>query len=262
MMRACLLCAALAAEPSSDAEAGVQAFAEGRYEDAARILERAYAAEPEPALLFAWAQAERYAGRCDVAVPLYRGYLEGEPPADVRALAREAIEACGEDPDHAGEPEPEPEPEPVVEPKPEPEPEPEITRHFAPPRRRTAARDPWGHALTWPGLAVAGVGAGLLGEAHRRQAAGDAALDEQAYRDALHGAPGLSRAGIGLLVGGGAVLVAGVIRFVVVAVQRRDDDEGAGAPAAASAPPWRPRIGVGSLAWQFELAPRDGRALR
>jgi hypothetical protein len=259
MMHACLLWAALAAEPGPDAEAGVQAFAEGRYEDAARILERAYAVEPDPALLFAWAQAERYAGHCDVAVPLYRAYLEDEPPADVRALAREAIEACGEDPDHTAEPEPEPkrpEPEPVVAPLPEPEPEPE-----PPPRHRTAARDPWGHALTWPGLALAGVGAGLLGEAHRRRAAGEGAPDEQAYRDALQGAPVLSRVGIGLLVGGGALLAAGVIRFAVVAAQGRGD-AGASAPAAASASPWRPRIGVGSLAWQFELAPRRRRALR
>ena len=135
MMHACFLWAALAAEPSPDAEAGVKAFAEGRYDDAARILERVYAVEPDPALLFAWAQAERYAGRCDVAVPLYRAYLlEEEPPADVRALAREAIEACGEDPDHAEEPEPEPEPEVVPEPEPEPDPHPE------PPPRRPGLR--------------------------------------------------------------------------------------------------------------------------
>jgi len=257
MMRACFLWAALAAEPNPDAEAGVKAFAEGRYDDAARILERAYAVAPDPVLLFAWAQAERYAGRCDVAVPLYRAYLEEEPPADVRALAREAITACGEDPDRAAEPEPEPEPEPEV--APDPEPEPKITRHFAPPRRHTAARDPWGHALTWPGLAVAVVGAGLLGEAHRRRADGEGAPDEQAYLDALHGAPVLSRAGIGLLAGGSALLVAGVIRFVVVAARGRAD---AGAPAAATASSWQPRIGVGSLAWQFELAPRRRRALR
>jgi hypothetical protein len=260
MMRACLLWAALAAEPSPDAEAGIEAFADGRYEDAARILERAYSTEPEPALLFAWAQAERYAGHCDVAVPLYRRYLDDEPPADVRALAREAIVACGEDPDRAAEPQREPEPEPEPEPEVAPEPEPEPAPLPEPsPRRRTAARDPWGHALTWPGLAAAGVGAGLLGEAHRRRAAGEGAPDEQTYRDALRGAPVLSRVGVGLLVGGGALLAAGVIRFVVVAAQGRAD---ADRLAAASASPWRPRIGVGSLDWQFQLAPRRGRALR
>lgn len=254
MMRACLLAAALAAEPSSDAEAGVQAFAEGRYEDAAKILERAYAAEPDPALLFAWAQAERYAGHCDVAVPLYREYLKEEPPADVRGLAREAIVACGEDPDRAPELEPEPEPEPVVEPEPEPEPQPD-----EPARARPAARDAWGHALTWSGVAVAGVGAGLLGEAHHRRAEGEEARDEQAYRDALQGAPALSRAGIGLLAGGGALVVAGVIHFAIVAARGRGEEA---VPEHASTPTWRPRMGVGTLAWKFELAPRRGRALR
>lgn len=255
MMLACLLAAALAAEPSSDAEAGVKAFAEGRYEDAARILERAYASEPDPALLFAWAQAERYAGRCDVAVPLYREYLKEEPPADVRALTREAIVACGEDPDRTGVPEPEaaPEPEPEVAPEPEPEVPPD-----EPARAHPAARDAWGHALTWSGVAVAGVGAGLLGAAHQRRGEAERAGDEQAYRNALQGAPVMSRAGIGLLAGGGALLVAGVVRFAIVAARGRGEPS----PAQASTPAWRPRVGVGTLAWKFELAPRRRRDLR
>lgn len=255
MMRACLLVAALAAEPGSDAEAGVKAFADGRYEDAARILERAYAVEPEPALLFAWAQAERYAGHCDVAVPLYREYLQQDPPADVQGLAREAIVACGEDPDRAAEPEPtEPEPEPVIEPVPEPPP-------AAPTRARPAARDAWGHALTWSGVAVAGVGAGLLGAAHGRRADGERADDEQAYRDALQGAPGLSRTGIVVLAGGGALVVAGVIRFSIVAARGRADAEASASGEASAWSRW-PRVGPGTLAWKFELAPRRRRALR
>jgi hypothetical protein len=133
------------------------------------------------------------------------------------------------------------------------------------PRHRSAARDPWGHALTWSGLAVAGVGAGLLVEAHRRRADGERAPDEQAYRDALRGAPVLSRAGIGVLAGGGALLVAGVVRFAVVAARGRDE-AGVRQPASAS---YRPRLGLGlglglggSLAWTFELAPRRRRVLR
>jgi tetratricopeptide (TPR) repeat protein len=261
MIRSCLLWAALAAEPAPDAEAGVKAFAEGRYDDAARILERAYAAEPDPTLLFAWAQAERYAGRCDVAVPLYREYLKGEPPEDVRGLAREAITACGEDPDHATEPEPEPDVEP--EPEPEIEPEPEVE----PAPRRPAALDAWGHALTWSGVAVAGVGAGLLGEAHRRRGVAEDASHEQAYRDALEGAPVLSRAGIAVLAGGGALLVAGVVRFAVVAARGRNHggagtSAGAGAGGDATMRASRLRLGATGLTWKFELAPRRGRALR
>lgn len=258
MMRAWVLMAVLAPEPRTDAEAGVEAFAAGRYEDAATILERAYAADPDPALLFAWAQAERYAGHCDVAVPLYRAYLEEQPPADVRGLARDAITACGEDPDRADEPPPSPEPE--IEAEAEPASEPAPTREPAP-SRRTAARDPWGHALTWSGVAVAGVGAGLLGEAHRRRAAGEGAPSEQAYRDALAGAPGLSRAGIAMLAGGGALLVAGVVRFAVVAARGRDP---AAPPAKSSALRWYVPAAWGArgVVWTFELAPRRARALR
>lgn len=259
MMRASILAAVLAAGPRSDAEEGVEAFAEGRYDDAARILERAYAATPEPPLLFAWAQAERYAGRCDVAVPLYRAYLDSAPPADVSALAREAITACGEDPDRAAEPEAaEPEAtEPAAT-------EPVVTEPAVPEpvdRRRPAATDAWGHALTWPGLAVSGVGAGLLGEAHRRKAAGERAPTEQAYREAMAGAPGLSRAGIALLAGGGALVVAGVIRFAVVAARGRGDGRPGPRDAAR---PWyrRAAIGAAGVVWTFELAPRRGRALR
>lgn len=239
--------AATLCSPTPDADEGVKAFAEGRYEDAARILERAYGADPQPELLFAWAQAERYAGHCEVAVPLYREYLHQEPPADVQALAREAIEACGEDPDRVPEPEPsvdseaepdEPEPEPNVEPEPVP---------TSP--RRLAARDPWGHALTWSGVAVAAVGAGLLGEAHRRRQAGARATDELEYRQALEGAPTLSRAGIAVLVGGGTLLAAGVIRFAVLAARGR------GSLA-------RLRPDGAGLVWSFELAPRRLRVLR
>ncbi|MCX4245111.1 tetratricopeptide repeat protein [Paraliomyxa miuraensis] len=237
--------AALAlAAPTSDADAGVEAFAEGRYEDAAEILERAYAADPQPDLLFAWAQAERYAGHCDVAVSLYRDYLAKAPPADVEAMAREAIEACGEEPEaSATDPEPDAA-RPSDEPTPPTRPEHPEDR---PPSR--AARDPWGHALTWSGVAVAGVGAGLLGEAHRRRLAGDRAADEQGYRNALEGAPVLSRAGIAVLAVGGGLLAAGVIRFSVVAARGRTDHA-------------RLRPSGAGLCWAFELAPRRSRALR
>jgi tetratricopeptide (TPR) repeat protein len=260
MMRVSLFLAMLTAGPRSDAEAGVEAFAQGRYEDAAEILERAYASDPDPALLFAWAQAERYAGHCNEAVPLYRRYLAGKPAADVRGLARDAIAACGEDPDQAAPPPQPPEPDGDPQPEPEPEPEPEVT---AAPVRRTAAADPWGHALTWSGLGVASVGAGLLGEAHRRKASGERAPTEQAYRDALAGAPGLSRAGIAMLAGGGALLVAGVVRLAVVAARRRGPNASPAGQARAGRRGLVPAaFGAQGVVWTFELAPRRPRALR
>ncbi|MCH9684875.1 MAG: hypothetical protein K0V04_25795, partial [Deltaproteobacteria bacterium] len=243
------------AASEADAEAGVAAFAEGRYDDAARILERAYAAEPRPDLLFAWAQAERYAERCSAAVPLFRQFLDLEPTQAIEDKAREAIEACGEDPDAVPAPPPEPEevrgPQPPPEVGPKPEPDPPVAPVAPEPEPRPVALDPWGHALVWSGVAVAGVGAGLLGEAHLRRVAARDATDEQMYRADLDGAPILSRTGIGLVVGGGALLVAGIVRFSVLVARRR---RSADTLAAV-------RRGAG-LTWHFSLAPRRRWALR
>lgn len=245
----------LAGPPATDPdfEAGKEAFAQGRYAEAAAAFERAYERQPEPLLLFVWAQAERRAGHCEVAVPLYRQYLTLDPPEADVAVTRDAIEACGEDPDLVLVPPPAPESEGEDEDESEDEDEGEPGPVEPPPERtpRAAVRDPWGHALTWTGVVVAGIGAGLLGTAHARRTAGDRAMDEQEYREALSGAPALSRAGIALLAGGGALLVAGVVRFSVVAVRGRRSE------AAAAL---RPR-GLG-LTWKFELAPRRPWALR
>lgn len=245
------LAAALAEPANPDYDAGSAAFADGRYHEAARKFERAYEHDPQPLVLYAWAQAERLAERCDRAVPLYRQYLELDPSDDDVATVREAIEACGEDPDVVPEPPPDGEGsddggeglpseeqlEPIVEQPAERTP-------------RPVARDVWGHALTWTGVAVAGVGGGLLGAAHRRRSMGDQAADEQGYRDALEGAPPLSRAGVALLGAGGALVVAGVVRFAVVAARSPRAD--------ATALRW---TGTG-LAFDFELAPRRPGALR
>lgn len=101
----------------------------------------------------------------------------------------------------------------------------------------------------WPGVALIAVGGGLLGEAHGRRREAEAAPNEQAYRDALSGAPALSRAGVAVLALGGALTVAGAVRFAVVAGREGRDD---------ATVRW---TGTG-VVWKFELAPRRGRALR
>jgi hypothetical protein len=75
--------------------------------------------------------------------------------------------------------------------------------------------------LFWPGLAVAGVGAGLLGAAHRNRIAAADAGSEPAYLDTLGPAPEMSEAGIALLSIGGALMLAGTIRYAVVARRSR-----------------------------------------
>lgn len=249
------LASTLAGPPTDpEFEAGKAAFAEERYAEAAAHFERAHQENPDPLLLFVWAQAERLAGQCDAAVPLYRRYLALEPPDSDVQVTRAAIEACGEDPDVVPEPPPAPSEEADAESESDGmlDPESEDTEG-EPSGSRMALRDPLAHVLTWSGVVVAGVGTGLLSEAHRRRSRSERAPDEQDYRDSLEGAPGLSRAGIGVMIGGGALLVAGVVRFAVLASRGR---------RSSSQAVIAPHLGGAGLVWKFELAPRRVRALR
>jgi tetratricopeptide (TPR) repeat protein len=75
-------------------DAGLREYDAGHYERAIKEFEAAFSIDPDPDLLLAWAQAERLAGRCEVAVPRYRRYLESKPGAEGIALARSGIDLC------------------------------------------------------------------------------------------------------------------------------------------------------------------------
>ncbi len=215
IVRALLVWAALA--PADPRESNPHyreaqtAWAEGRLDDAAAALERAYAADPRPEYLFMQAELVRRQGRCEEALALYERFLAEQPPAEDVAAAERSMEACRAE----VEPPPEP-PPPVVEPPADPQPPP---ARPPPPRRWYA--DPLGNAFFWPGLAVAVVGSGLLGAAHRNREAARAADSEPEYLATLGTAPEMSEAGIALLSIGGAFMLAGVIRYAVVAKRTR-----------------------------------------
>lgn len=184
-----------------------------KYEEAAAEYARAYAIEPAPFLLYMQGASEQLAGNCNVAIRLFEKFIDAGPTEVDYEAAASQIEACEGTPPPYPEPEPEPDPEPYVGPLPDPDPV-EIDNR----PRRPAARDPLAHALTWPGLAVASVGAGLLIESHRRRRVADSSgLTEGEHEDLLQPAVPMSRAGIALVSIGGAALVAGIIRFAVVA---------------------------------------------
>ena len=217
--------------PSSGdaAQRAIEAYAEERWDDAIVALEQAYAEDPDPKYIFARAEALRAAGRCEEAIEGFETFLEQARDASAQAQARtqaqDAIEQCRETlPTDVAPPPAAPVADAELGPAhgPAPPPGPEPPDEDRPSRAWT--RDGWGHGLTWSGVAIAGVGAGLLGEAHRRQTRADAALDEQSYADRLGWAPTASRVGIPLLAVGAAVLTAGVARFLVVA--RRGDTRG------------------------------------
>jgi hypothetical protein len=153
------------------------------------------------------AELVRRQGRCEEALELYKRFLSENPPAEDISAAERSMEEC------RAEVEPAPAPPPAaVAPETDPPPP-----RAAPPAPRRWYADPLGNGLFWPGLAVAAAGSGLLGAAHRNRAAAEDADSEPAYLDTLGAAPEMSAAGIALLSVGGALMLAGVIRYAVVA---------------------------------------------
>lgn len=190
---------------------GQAAFEAEDYERAIPELKAAYALEPNPLLLYAWAQAERFAGRCGKAIELYRKFLESDPgPAQAR-LAETNILDC--EAALSEERPPAPPPAPVItpteeppSPPPEDEPPPEIT--------------PW--YRDWVGGTLVGVGAaslvagGVVFALGRRQASNaDAARTEGEYIDEVDAARVKQITGAVLLGVGGALVLGGAIRWGV-----------------------------------------------
>ena len=75
-------------------DAGVAQYNAGHYESAITLLEDAYELDPDPGVLFTWAQAERLAGKCTTAVPRYRKFIASRPSSEAIALATNGIQLC------------------------------------------------------------------------------------------------------------------------------------------------------------------------
>jgi len=202
-------------------EAGA-AFKANDFDAAAAAVEAAYLIEPNPILLYPWAQAERSRGNCAAAVELYQRFLDSGPSEEAAAPARENMQRCQEqlDAEAASKPpeEEDPEDEVVVEeePEPEPAPAPVIKKDDEPKAKRWYA-DPVGGVLVGVGIVGVGVGAGLMGAGS--SAAGKAAdVDSHSkYLDERDRATGLRNGGAIALSIGGALVVGGVVRYVLVA---------------------------------------------
>lgn len=67
------------------------AYEEGRFQDAADLLEKAYALDPNPTLLFNLARAKEGAGDWEGTIETYRRYLEADPKAKDRAAIERRI---------------------------------------------------------------------------------------------------------------------------------------------------------------------------
>ncbi|MBK7860786.1 MAG: hypothetical protein IPJ65_19730 [Archangiaceae bacterium] len=148
-----------AAAPSSEdpaakqhLESALSLYEAKDYVKAAREFEQAYQSDPQPELLFAWAQSLRLGGNCDAALPLYRRFLEAAVADEGVARAKKQIERCEEVTQaRAAVPAPAPAPAPVVAPPP-----PTVEA----PRRWYA--DPLGDTLAALGVAAAATSATLF----------------------------------------------------------------------------------------------------
>lgn len=201
-------------------------FSEGNFGDAAKLIEKAYLIEPVPELLFPWAQAEREQGNCRAAIDLYGRLLEEIPEGRMADSARNNMALCEEEMPAEEEAvaviEDDPLEDEYLEPEPEPESEPApATKTDKQPKAKQWYKDPAGGVLT--GLGIVGVGAGtalLIVATGNANSAPDAPSLAD-YNSQSDSALTQRNAGAGVLSVGGALLVAGVIRYVLVAKKNK-----------------------------------------
>lgn len=190
-------------------EAGVAAYGSGDYDAASRAFEAAYAIDPDPKWLYAWAQARRLGDHCDDAVPLYRRYLETEPGPDNVAAARTGIALCEPRADTTAKP-----PPPIVEPPASAPP-----NVPASPVIHNAEGSPWyadrlGSGLMIGGVVTAGVGTSFLVLARRRDDEARAAEFHDDFLRLLDEASLRRRIGYVCVGVGAALAIGGVVRYV------------------------------------------------
>ncbi len=73
---------------------GTEAYKQGKYDDAARLLAKAYDLDKSPNTLFALAQAERLMGECKPAVVHYKKVLEQISDLNVAKLVQQNLSLC------------------------------------------------------------------------------------------------------------------------------------------------------------------------
>jgi hypothetical protein len=217
-------------EVQGHVDRGLALYEAKEYAAAAVELETAYALGQQRDVLYALAQAKRLAGDCRAAVPLYRKFLDANPPAREADLARKNVTRCEDaKPDkdvHVTAPQA---PSPAAPTLPAPStptgPSPSATVE-GPLHSTERAEPPKSPAVAWykdvPGdmlLGGAVIGAGVSGFFYfsgRSQL--EAARSASRYDDAQTHARGADRdRNVALVCGaaGGALLVSAILRFVL-----------------------------------------------
>ena len=205
MIRAIAITTALvfAAPRNPHVDAGETAYREGRWDDASTAFAAAYEETGDATFLYTRAQAERRAGRCEVAIDLYAKFLATHPPAEAELAARKYSDEC-----RAALPPPTATvPPPVVTPAAvDDDPPPVVDR----PPPRPWHRDPAGGILVGTGAAGLVAGAVTIGLAHREAGRAPDAGDDRDYQDRLDRARRLEIAGGTVLALGSALRTSGM----------------------------------------------------
>ncbi|MCA9707330.1 MAG: hypothetical protein KDK70_15865 [Myxococcales bacterium] len=231
--------------PSDAAVRAQQHFQAGEWDAAIEALMEAYALDPDPAYLYARAQAERMRGNCRVAIALYERFLEGETTDRQREDTQRHIRLCEEvlfnEQAHAARP-----PTPLVPLESAPPSDDPAPLHPQDPQRPAKThpwyRDPAGMTLLVTG-SVATVGGGLLWSLGDEQlevaprASTEGVYETQVERGRRNIALGASLVGIG-----GSLLLGAAIRLGVVAKRHRQ---------ATAAARLQPKAGAGGLTLRF-----------
>lgn len=173
-------------------DAGLARYSAGQYESAIVEFEAAFEIDPEPSLLFTWAQAERLAGHCDQAVPRYRRFIASKPSQAAIDLANNGISLCESQRTGGGGPPPPPPP---------------------PPRSERGGlpwyKNPAGGAVIG-GVACLGVSVGFFLASNGNRDRADHATTSDVFDDYLDVATTQRRIGVTFLVVGAGLLGGGI----------------------------------------------------
>jgi hypothetical protein len=184
------------------------------YEAAIADFRDAYAYDPRPEVLYAWAQAERLSGDCPSAIVLYKRFLDGGAIGAQADAARANQEKCEQAlatrPVEEEQPAPKPKPAPIVVVA-----APAVKR--APKTRRAHVawwKDPLGDGLVAGGAVALAIGLGYLSAADDAQSAAAHASTYDQYAAEIAAAGSHRTVGAVSLSIGAAIVAGGVVRWV------------------------------------------------
>ena len=198
-----------------------KAHKEGRFDEARVELEAAYALDPNPDLLYALGQVHAKLGHCQEATAYFQRFVATQKDPQVAKVVDQAIAACRTVP-VADASAPRPGESPPSPPAPQPA-QPFARSRAAPPAVAPPERSPWYRDKLGDGLVLGGVVAAIVGAIEYRSALSDLDAAEQRsstttiarYRDLIDGAHTKRTAALVLAGAGGALITAGIVRYVL-----------------------------------------------